>query len=148
MAVFVAELRKLSEHCNTRDLLDKALRDRILGGINDEAIRGKLLGERTLTYECAIEIAQGVETKDASLREMKTLHKPVTVKSEPVHRVDRVRGSRTRPPGRMSSLWHGRPCWKRVSIQGQDPVVRRDISLMCADDDCNKRPHKNLRKVH
>ena len=98
VAAFVAELRKLSEHCNFGDSLDKALRDRIIGGINDEAIRDKLLGERTLTYDKAVEIAQGVETKDASLREMKTLHKPVTVKTEPVHRVDRRRVPRTRPP--------------------------------------------------
>ena len=38
VAAFVAELRKLSERCNFGDSLEKALRDRVIGGINDEAI--------------------------------------------------------------------------------------------------------------
>ena len=58
VSVFMAELRKLSEHCNFGDALDKALRDRIIGGINDDAIREKLLAERELTYKRAAEIAR------------------------------------------------------------------------------------------
>ena len=83
VSAFVAELRKLSEHCNFGDALDKASRDRIVGGINDEVIQKKLLSERELTYKRAVEIAQGVETSDANLREMKVPQKPVTVKTEP-----------------------------------------------------------------
>lgn len=44
-----------------------------------------------MTYERAVEIAQGVETSDANLREMTTPLKPVTVKTEPVHTVVRER---------------------------------------------------------
>ena len=87
VAVFVAELRKLTKYCNFGDSLDKALRDRIVGGINHEATRKKLLSERELTYKRAVEIAKGVETSDANLREISTPLKPVTVKTEPVHKV-------------------------------------------------------------
>lgn len=58
VSVFVAELRKLTKYCNFGDSLDKALRDRIVGGINHEATRKKLLSERELTYKRAVEIAK------------------------------------------------------------------------------------------
>ena len=132
VAAFVAELRKLSEHCNFGDSLNKALRDRIIGIINDDAIRDKLLGERTLTYERAVEIAQGVETKYASLREMTTLHKPVTVKSEPVHRVDRGRGSRTRPPRRTTAC-------SRCGTEGHAAIACRFKDKTC--NYCRKKGH-------
>jgi len=46
-----------------------------------------------LTYERAVESAKGVETSDANLREISTPLKPLTVKTEPVHKVVRERGS-------------------------------------------------------
>ena len=87
MSAFVVALRELTKYCNFGDSLDKALRDRIVGGINHESTQKKLLSEQELTYERAVEIAQGVETSDANLCEMTTPHKPVTVKTEPVHKV-------------------------------------------------------------
>ena len=77
VSAFIAELRKLTEYCNFGASLNAALRDRIVGGINNEAT---LLGERALTYQRAVEISQSVETSDANLREMK----PVPIKTEPV----------------------------------------------------------------
>jgi len=72
-SAFIAEVRKLK---------DKALRDRIVGGINHEATQKKLLlSESKLTYTKAIETAQGDGTSDT---EMQTPLKP-TVKTEPVH---------------------------------------------------------------
>ena len=79
---FVAELRRLSEHCDFGEGLDKALRDCIVAGINDEVIQRKLLSEEGLTYKKAVTLAQGVKTSDANLREMKQPHQPVTVKTE------------------------------------------------------------------
>ena len=87
MSVFVPELRKLTEYCNYGNSLDNALRDRIVGEINHEATQKKLLSERELTYERAVEIAKGVETSDAHLREISTPLKPVTVETELVHKV-------------------------------------------------------------
>ena len=81
----MAELRRLSEHCNFGDALEKALRDRIAVGIGDEAIQKKLLSEPDLTYDQAVLVAQGVETAGANLREMNKPLRPI--KTEPVHRV-------------------------------------------------------------
>ena len=131
VSAFVAELRKLSEHW---DALDKTLRDRIVGGINDEVIQKKLLSE--LTYKRAIDIAQGVETSECQLTWDEVPQKPVTVKTEPVHQVER--GSSARPPRKQ-----GTPCPRcgmqpacaglRTSI-----AKRRDTSPECAGD-CNKQ---------
>ena len=43
VAAFVANLRRLAEHCEFGTTLNKMLRDRLLHGINDERIREKLL---------------------------------------------------------------------------------------------------------
>ena len=48
VAAFLAELRK---HCNFVDSVETALRDCMIGRINDKAIRKKLLGEKNLTFQ-------------------------------------------------------------------------------------------------
>ena len=70
VAAFVAELRRLAEHCNYGDTLEKMLRDRLVSGVNEEAIQRKLLAERELTYDSALRIAQGLETAARDLKEM------------------------------------------------------------------------------
>ena len=89
---FVAALRKLSEHCNFADELKKDLRDRIVAGISDEAIQRKLLSEALLTYEKAVQVAQGVETAGAHLNELNPHNK--AIKQEPVHKVNKTHGYR------------------------------------------------------
>ena len=64
VAAYVAELRRVAEFCNYGDKLNEMLRDRIVCGINNEAIQKKLLAEKYLTYEHAITIAQGSEQAD------------------------------------------------------------------------------------
>ncbi|KAK9963562.1 hypothetical protein ABG768_006735, partial [Culter alburnus] len=59
---FVAELRQLSEHCEFGAVLEDMLRDRLVCGINDDVIQRRLLGEATLSFTKAMEIAQGMES--------------------------------------------------------------------------------------
>ena len=44
VAIFVAELKKLSEHCGFGDSLNDVLRDRLVCGINNGRIQCRLLG--------------------------------------------------------------------------------------------------------
>ena len=55
-------LRKISEHCNFKKKVNKHIRDRLVVGVKDEKIQERLLGERTLTLEKAIEIAVSMES--------------------------------------------------------------------------------------
>ena len=68
MADFLANLRRLSKHCEFGTTLDKMLRDRFIGGLRSEAMRKCLLGERDLSLDKSVEIAKAMEiaTRDAA----------------------------------------------------------------------------------
>ncbi|XP_061128573.1 uncharacterized protein LOC133150206 [Syngnathus typhle] len=59
---YIAELRKLAEHCQFRDGLSDALRDRFVCGLHNESIQKRLLTEDKLTLQRAVEIAVSAET--------------------------------------------------------------------------------------
>ena len=61
VAMYVAVLRKLSEHCNYGETLPEMLRDRLVCGINNEKIQRRLLAEPDLTLKKAEEIALAME---------------------------------------------------------------------------------------
>ena len=55
-ATFVAELRKLLQHCEFGDSQDCMLRDRLVCGINQPSMQRRLLAEVALTFKKALEI--------------------------------------------------------------------------------------------
>ncbi|XP_024921034.1 uncharacterized protein K02A2.6-like [Cynoglossus semilaevis] len=72
VANFVAELRQLSAHCEFGAVLDDMLRDRLVCGINDDAIQRRLLSETSpiLTFKKALEISQGMEMAASNARDI------------------------------------------------------------------------------
>ena len=72
VAAFVAELRALAEFCNFGTTLDVMLRDRIVCGINDDAIQRRLLAEPGLDYAKAVETARNMEAAARSMKELKS----------------------------------------------------------------------------
>ena len=82
---FVAELRTIARYCNFKDTLKDLLRDRIVCGINDDTIQRRLLAEKKLTLDKALEIATGMEAAKQNLSE---LHgSSTTPKQEDVHKM-------------------------------------------------------------
>ena len=75
---FLAELRRLTEHCNFGNFLQDALRDRFVCGLKDERIQRRLLSEKDLTLQKALEIATAMETAAKDSSEIK--HNPVDPK--------------------------------------------------------------------
>ena len=61
VAIYVAELKRLGEHCEFGDKLNEMVRDRLVCGVNDIRIQNRLLQESKLTYDKAFELAQSVE---------------------------------------------------------------------------------------
>ena len=59
LSEYVAELQKLSTHCEFGEYLNEALRDCLVCGLRSEAIQFCLLSETDLTFSLALEIAQG-----------------------------------------------------------------------------------------
>ena len=62
--VYLAELKKLSEHCDYGDSLNDMLRDMIVCGIQDQRTQRRLLAETDLTFKKAFEVAQAIESAD------------------------------------------------------------------------------------
>ena len=67
VAGFVAGLRRLSEHCQFGTTLEDMLRDRLVCGISDDRIQRRLLAERELSFEKAVEIATATEMASKNL---------------------------------------------------------------------------------
>ena len=101
VADLVAELRSLAEFCNFGTSLNDILRDRIVGGINSSKIQQRLLAEKDLTLEKAVNLSQGMETATKYVQELaQTGSEAVAIKSEvnqvtPYHRSQKE-GQQTR----------------------------------------------------
>ena len=70
VAVYVSELRVLAQYCNFGETLEVMLRDRIVCGINDQQTQKKLLAEKTLSFDRALEIALAVESATKEARDI------------------------------------------------------------------------------
>ena len=70
VSMYVAELRSLAVYCNFGTTLDKMLRDRLVGGINDSRVRKRLLQEKDLNFKRALEIAQALEVAERDERKL------------------------------------------------------------------------------
>lgn len=73
IAQFVADLRRLSEHCTFQDKLDDMLRNCLVCGIKDSQVQRRLLSETDRTFKKAFELAQASEVAEKNVRD---LHKP------------------------------------------------------------------------
>ena len=73
VAQYVAELRKLSVHCQFGPYLEEVLRDRFVCGLRSEAVQKKLLAKEDLTFQEAIRIAQASEQAVEKARQLQSL---------------------------------------------------------------------------
>jgi len=74
VATFVAELKRLSEHCHYGDTLDDMLRDRLVCGIANTRLQRRLLAEPKLTFKKALELAQAQETAEEGAKQIQQRH--------------------------------------------------------------------------
>jgi len=72
IADYVAELRRLSAHCNFEAAqLERALRDRLVCGLRNKACQRWLLTKSDLTFQEALKIAQSMEATDTNVQQLK-----------------------------------------------------------------------------
>ena len=72
VAEYIAELRRLSTHCEFGDYLDPALRDRLVCGLRNESVQRRLLAEADLTLKRARDIAQRMEAAERNAKSLKS----------------------------------------------------------------------------
>ena len=118
IATFVADLRRLTEHCGYGSTLDEMIRDRFVCGINDARIQRRLLSEPALTLQKAIELAQTMEAAERDALELQKTRTP----NAPVHSV--AQSSQTPQPLRQSHKKLS-PCYRCGGPIGLTPVVSR-----------------------
>ena len=70
IAMFLAELRRLSEHCEFGITLDEMLRDRLVCGVRDIRIQRRLLAEPKLTLKRALDLSLAIEAADKDASEI------------------------------------------------------------------------------
>lgn len=78
VATFVAELRQMAEHCNFGAALNRMLRDRLVCGIRDKTVQQRLLVEKNLTLEKAVEISRSAEAAERNATEIQRGHVDAT----------------------------------------------------------------------
>ena len=70
VANYVAALREIAQHCEYKESLQDMLRDRLVCGVNHEAITNRLLSEKKLTFDKAMELAQAIESAERDTRQL------------------------------------------------------------------------------
>ena len=98
--VYVAELRKLSEHWDFKANLNNALWDRLVCGIKHGNIQKKLLSESDLTLQKAIDIATAMETPAKDADQLQQQHRP-----DSVHQLSKKPTSNTKPKERNKACF-------------------------------------------
>ena len=102
VAEFMATLRKLTTHCAFGRFLNDALRDRLVGGLQDLTAKKKLLTEDKLTLELAAAIAQSMEAAAHQASQMQdALSKPL------------------KEVGKITSRQGGSKYWSRSGSSGE-----------------------------
>ena len=96
----MAELRKLSKHCDFKANLNDALRDRLVCGIKHGNIQKKLLSESDLTLQKAIDIATAMETAAKDAVELQQQHRP-----DSVQKLSKKPTSNTKPKERNKACF-------------------------------------------
>ncbi|UYV62952.1 K02A2.6-like [Cordylochernes scorpioides] len=81
ISTYIAELKKMAEYCKFGSIIDEAIRDRLIAGIEDDNIQRKLLGEGdSLTLHKAIEIALALEAAAQDAKDLQSQRNPEVVK--------------------------------------------------------------------
>ncbi|XP_048854231.1 uncharacterized protein K02A2.6-like [Brienomyrus brachyistius] len=103
VAQYVAVLKRLSEHCEFGGYLEDALRDRFVCGLKCEMVQKRLLTERDLTFQKAVDYAVSAETAARDVQQLSSSLKVNAVLSQ--------KGESCRRCGKTNHTDHD--CWFR-----------------------------------
>ena len=142
VSTYVSELRSLAEPCNFGATLDLMLRDRLVCGINDDAVQRRLLSEQNLTFDKALTTAQGLEAAAKNPRELHHDKKPSVGNGE-VHKVARDSGPRRERREGQTLQGGANTVRYRCGKPGHSPIKCRHRGAKCHS--CGKVGH--LRSV-
>lgn len=148
MATFVSELRCLTEFCNFGDILEDMIRDRLVCGINEDAIQKRLLAEPKLTYAKAVELAQNLERAGKNVRELRVKREPEGTTLPSHQGVHQVSGSSSTATGITCFR-----CGKSGHLATKCKLSREIVCRQCGKSGhiqkaCKSRPRNTKPKKH
>ena len=139
IAQYLAALRKLAIDCDfaSKELLEEALRDRLVSGVCSAALRKKLLTMKDLTFAEACETAKSMEAAEAdakAIASISTAAVPATVQLVSKHQRWRGRQSSSHSPPQDKQ----QPCY-RCGRRNHLPHQCKFRDAICHA--CGKRGH-------
>ena len=84
---YLNRLRKLAATCDYGALTSQLIRDRLVIGVSDHGIRSRLLREKTLTLDSAVDLVRAAERSKSQLKQIEKLGE------SPIHTIRRNKGS-------------------------------------------------------
>lgn len=141
VAAYVAALRSISRSCNFDTFLDRMLRDRIVCGINNDAMQQRLLSEDDLTLAKAIKISQSMEDAHKNANDIRSHShhsQSETQGNSNVHNISSDSDSRNRSRQRQRSKSRRK---RTPSPSNAGIVTRQSIGRNCIR--CNEPGHRN-----
>ena len=109
---FITDLRTLARTCNFvedgKDFTDQMIRDRLVCGISNDAVRQRLLAKENPTLAACIKECRTSETTASQVREIRCVV-PHCVKLEPADDETRILRTTTAPPKRSG--------WERQTLE-------------------------------
>ena len=122
IATYVAELRKIAEHCEYKDVLSDMLRDRLVCGIRDRTTQRQLLRETALTFDKALQMALAAEAADKDSRRL----------TGATHGHDKDLKEECDPPASVHRVGQRRPQYSGSKKQGSPrPVQEKPECFRC-----------------
>lgn len=138
MATYVSKLRELAEFCEFEATLENMLRDRLVCGINNDAIQRRLLSEAELTFKKAMELALGMET---AAKNMKEIQSGSEARGTEVHKIHTTAGSMA-PPGLEVCYRSGRSGHKAMHCRFKDKKCHNCGKIGHLARVCRSKPKK------
>ena len=72
VATFLAKLRKLTEFCKFGNVLENMLIDRLVCGLSNNTIQSRLLAEKELPLEKALDLARSMEAAEQNVHDLQS----------------------------------------------------------------------------
>ncbi|XP_067664263.1 uncharacterized protein [Haliotis asinina] len=127
ISTFVVNLRRISEDCDCSHNLLMWFRNRFIAGVHNEAIRRRLLQEKsTMTFDQAYQIALSMETVN---KETKAIQNQGTSTSS-VHKLSQHKGKQQQKKTPKSKPSNYKPCI-RYNLEDHKPPDCHYISATC-----------------
>ena len=98
VTTYVTVLRELAQHCEYKDMLPDMLRDRLVSGVKHKSITNRLLNEKNLTHEKAMEVAQARESAKDTLTPADSAER---ARSTPQHYTETEYGPEEQPAAKQ-----------------------------------------------